>query len=127
MSEANAKSSLDRVKVWTVGHSTRSLAELQEILLSHEIASLADVRTFPGSRRYPHFNQAALRDGLKDVGIDYHHLPNLGGRRKLLPDSKNTAWRNESFRAYADYMESEDFRTGIAVLSDLARAKRPAI
>lgn len=103
------------------------MADFQQLLLSHEIESLADVRTFPGSRRYPHFNQEALCNTLRDAGIDYHHLPNLGGRRKPRPDSKNTAWRNESFRAYADHMESEEFRKGIAVLLDFAQKKRTTI
>src|SRR5258708_1724800 len=128
MTAASAeKSSSEAVTVWTVGHSTRSLIEFQELLLAHEIGSLVDVRSFPGSRRYPQFNQAALKAGLHDVGIDYHHLRSLGGRRKARADSTNTAWRNESFRAYADHMESEDFKSGITSLLDLARSKRTAI
>src|SRR5450759_5227188 len=93
--------------VWTIGHSTRTISDFQELLLTNDIKNLVDVRSYPGSRRYPHFNQAELRQALAGVGIEYHHAPKLGGRRKALPHSKNTAWRNESFRAYADYMESD--------------------
>jgi len=80
---------------------------------------------FPGSRRYPQFGREALAKSLSDAGIGYEHFPELGGRRKSKPDSKNTAWRNESFRAYADYMETEDFRKGIDRLVDLAKKSGP--
>lgn len=106
--------------VWTIGHSTRTISDFQELLLTNDIKNLVDVRSYPGSRRYPHFNQAELRQTLTGVGIEYHHAPKLGGRRKALPHSKNTAWRNESFRAYADYMESDDFKKGISDLLALA-------
>ncbi len=82
---------------------------------------VADVRMFPGSRRHPQFGREALAKSLADAGIGYEHFPELGGRRKTSPDSKNTAWRNESFRGYADYMETEDFRKGIERLADLAQ------
>src|SRR6266513_854828 len=85
--------------VWTVGHSTRSAAELNYILANHEIGHLADVRSFPGSRRYPQFNRERLSESLPSVGVNYHHLPNLGGRRQALANSKNTSWKNQSFRA----------------------------
>jgi len=80
---------------------------------------------FPGSKRYPHFGREALAKSLKDVGVRYEHFPELGGRRKTKPDSKNTAWRNESFRGYADYMETEDFQKGIASLVGLAEKIGP--
>lgn len=86
-----------------------------------------DVRSFPGSRRYPHFNQAPLAEELTAKGIEYHHLPNLGGRRKPRPDSQNTAWQNASFRAYADHMESTEFSEGIDHLLEIGREKRTAI
>ena len=113
--------------VWTIGHSTRSLSEFQELLLTNDINNLVDVRSYPGSRRYPHFNQTELGRELVAEGIEYHHMPNLGGRRKSTPHSKNTAWRNESFRAYADHMESEDFKRGISDLLVLARRGFTAI
>jgi uncharacterized protein (DUF488 family) len=113
--------------IWTVGHSTRSAKEFNELLSSHLIGTLVDVRSFPGSRRYPHFNKAELSGTLEGAGIGYLHLPELGGRRKPTPDSKNTTWRNASFRAYADYMESAEFRKGIKTLLQLGRQKRTAV
>ena len=83
--------------------------------------------TFPGSRRYPHFNREALKGSLCASGIDYIHLPELGGRRRPLPDSLNMIWRNESFRGYADYMETEAFRAGVDRLIEIAGTSRTAI
>ena len=91
------------------------------------IATVADVRRFPGSRRYPQFNQQALSDSLANVGVRYVWLSELGGRRKPLPDSPNTAWRNASFRAYADYMQTDAFAEGIACVDRLATAARTAV
>ena len=71
------------------------------------------MRTFPGSRRYPRFNKENLRQALTEAGIEYFHFPELGGRRHPKPDSMNMAWRNETFRGYADYLETEEFRKGI--------------
>jgi uncharacterized protein (DUF488 family) len=113
--------------IWTVGHSTRSSQEFNELLLEHRIQALVDVRSFPGSRRYPHFNKQELSRTLEASGILYFHNPQLGGRRRPSPDSKNTAWKNASFRAYADHMESEEFKKGIADLLEIAREKRTAI
>lgn len=113
--------------VWTIGHSTRAIADFQQLLLTNQIEKLVDVRSYPGSRRYPQFNQAELRGALGAVGIEYHHAPKLGGRRRPMPDSKNTAWRNESFRAYADYLETEGFKEGIDELLELARQGPTAI
>lgn len=113
--------------VWTIGHSTRALEDFIQLLRSSAIADLVDVRSYPGSRKYPQFNQSQLNRALADSGIGYHHLSKLGGRRKPLPDSRNTAWRNASFRAYADYMESEEFQKGINQLIELASKGRTAI
>jgi uncharacterized protein (DUF488 family) len=113
--------------IWTVGHSTRSADEFSEILLAHQIKTLADVRSFPASRRYPHFNRERLSEWLCEIGINYHHVPDLGGRRRPQPNSRNTSWRNQSFRAYADYMESEEFAQGVSQLVRLARAARTSI
>jgi uncharacterized protein (DUF488 family) len=113
--------------LWTIGHSTLSIEAFIGILRAHRIEALADVRLLPGSRRYPHFNRAALEQSLAAVGIAYQHFVELGGRRKPRPDSPNTAWRNESFRGYADYMESIEFRRAMEKLQMLAREKRCAI
>ncbi len=110
--------------VWTIGHSTRAGADFIHILKGHQINTLVDVRSFPGSRRYPQFNRSELSESLASEGITYHHLPTLGGRRRPSPDSKNTAWRNPSFRAYADHMETVEFRQGIEKLRELARTSR---
>ncbi len=123
----NSRESQSRSEVWTVGHSTRAAAELIDALNSFKIKLLVDVRTYPGSRRYPHFNQEQLKPSLAAAGIEYQHLPELGGRRKARPDSQNLAWHNEMFRGYADYMETESFRLGIERLLDLAKKRRTAI
>jgi uncharacterized protein (DUF488 family) len=115
------------VKIWTVGHSTRSGEEFIEILKAHHIELLVDVRTFPGSRRYPQFNRASLAERLKAFGIDYKHEPRLGGRRRPRPDSHNTAWRNEQFRGYADHMETDEFKNGVRELLELAAKTRVAV
>jgi uncharacterized protein (DUF488 family) len=107
-------------RIWTIGHSTRKIDIFLSLLQENGIKVVADVRMFPGSKRYPQFGREALAKSLGEHGIRYEHFPELGGRRKAKPDSKNTAWRNESFRGYADYMETEDFRSGIARLVDLA-------
>jgi uncharacterized protein (DUF488 family) len=115
------------MKVWTVGHSTRSGEEFIQILRAQGVEVLVDVRTFPGSRRYPQFNREALSETLKESGIEYRHEPRLGGRRKARPDSRNSAWRNEQFRGYADHMETEEFKNGVRELLELASSKRVAI
>ena len=115
------------ITVWTVGHSTRSGEEFTQILLAHGVQELVDVRSFPGSRRYPQFNRAALAESLQQAGIEYRHEPRLGGRRTLRKDSHNTAWKNASFRAYADHMESDEFRKGAKDLLELAANARTAV
>jgi len=115
------------LSIWTIGHSTLSLDQLIERLQSFRIEVLVDVRSYPGSRRYPHFNRENLTHTLSEAQIRYIHAPDLGGRRRARPDSQNVAWRNESFRGYADYMETKEFAQGIDRLLDLARAHRTAI
>ena len=115
------------MQLWTVGHSNRSIEQFIELLTSQQIQLLADVRRFPGSRRQPHFSQENLSKSLADAGIDYVHFPELGGRRKALPDSPNNAWRNEAFRGYADFMMTPEFRGGIDRLLKIANEKRTAI
>jgi uncharacterized protein (DUF488 family) len=113
--------------LWTVGHSTRSAQEFNEILKTHQIKTLVDVRAYPTSRRHPQFNSDNLSKHLADEGIEYHHLPGLGGRRRPSPLSRNVAWKNSSFRAYADYMETPAFTRSIDVLLELARRQRTAV
>ena len=109
------------MRIWTIGHSTRAIDEFISLLKENEIKLLADVRALPGSKRYPQFNKDALAESLNAHGIRYEHFPELGGKRKSKPDSRNTAWRNASFRGYADYMETEQFQKGIERLLALTR------
>jgi len=113
--------------VWTVGHSTRSEEEFVQILKAHGVQVLVDVRSFPGSRRYPQFNREALSESLVKAGIEYKHELRLGGRRTPRGDSHNTAWRNVQFRGYADHMETEVFRKGVEDLLELAGDARVAV
>jgi uncharacterized protein (DUF488 family) len=114
------------MRIWTIGHSTRTTDEFISLLEGHGIKALADVRLLPGSKRYPQFNKETLAHSLGTVGIRYEHFPELGGRRKPKPDSKNTAWRNQSFRGYADYMETEQFSKGVEHILNLAAEAGPA-
>jgi len=99
--------------LYTIGHSTRSIDELLELLQAAGIRVLVDVRRFPASRRHPHFAQGALSASLTGAGIVYRHEPDLGGRRTPRPDSLNLAWREEGFRGYADHMHTAPFREGL--------------
>ncbi|HEY9516138.1 MAG TPA: DUF488 domain-containing protein [Gemmatimonadaceae bacterium] len=113
--------------IYTIGHSTRSLEDFVALLRREEIGHLADVRAHPGSRRYPHFGRDSLAVALPELGVAYSHHPELGGRRRGLPASPNGAWRNASFRAYADYMGTDAFRAALDSLVELARDNRVAI
>ena len=113
--------------IWTIGHSTRSTEEFLGLLAGSRVEIVADVRTFPGSRKYPQYGKGALAVTLTTCGIDYHWLQALGGRRRVLPDSPNTAWRNASFRGYADYMSSPEFEQGLTQLLKVASKARTAI
>lgn len=115
------------VTVWTIGHSTHSLEQLVGLLDSHEIRQLADIRTVPKSRRNPQFHTDALAESLPGHGVAYRHLPRLGGWRKTTEDSPNGAWRNDSFRGYADYAMTPEFADGLAELRDLAASERTAM
>jgi uncharacterized protein (DUF488 family) len=113
--------------VWTVGHSTRPLDDFLEILAQNRIEAVADVRRYPGSRRWPHFARKPLAMALDNCGLAYMWLPELGGRRTPRVDSPNTAWRSASFRGYADYMATEGFAEGLDRLVHLASGLRTAV
>jgi uncharacterized protein (DUF488 family) len=115
------------ITVWTVGHSTRSAEEFGQMLTAHGIKVLVDVRMFPSSRRYPQFNRAALSESLAALGIEYKHEPRRGGRRAPRKDSHNTAWKNPQFRAYADHMETDEFKNAVEELLELGRNARVAV
>ena len=115
-------------RIWTVGHSNRTWVDFLDLLAGAGIEQIADVRRFPGSRRWPHFGAESLREALPEAGIAYVHLPRLGGRRGTpAEDSPNTAWRVASFAAYADYMASEAFVQGLEALEALAAERRTAM
>ena len=113
--------------VYSIGHSTRSLDDLIALLTQHDIELLTDVRRFPASRRHPQFNRETLQAALPAAHIAYVWSEDLGGRRASRKDSHNTAWRNSGFRGYADYMETEAFRSAIDRLIDHARQRRTAV
>ena len=106
--------------IYTIGHSTRSFAEFLDMLQSFDIKILADIRSLPGSRKFPQFDKENLKISLEEVGTQYIHLADLGGRRKVKKDSKNSRWNNDSFRGYADYMETEEFESAILKLEHIA-------
>jgi uncharacterized protein (DUF488 family) len=113
--------------IFTVGHSTHAIERFLGLLAAYRIEELADVRTVPRSRRYPQFNADALRDSLRTAGIVYVPLAELGGLRKPRRDSPNLGWRNESFRGYADYMQTQEFGHGLQRLIGLAVDRRLGI
>jgi len=119
--------------IYTIGHSTHPIELFISMLQSFSIQLVADIRNYPGSRRYPQFNKDNLEISLQQAGppagragIKYIHLKELGGRRKPLPNSINTNWRNEAFRGYADYMQTDEFKNAVAKLEDLASTQRTA-
>ena len=114
-------------QIWTIGHSTLPIEAFLHLLATHKIRVLADVRRFPMSRRHPHFNAAPLQEVLAEHGIKYQPFPDLGGRRPPRPDSPHTAWRNDSFRGYADYMETPEFEAAVAWLVKVADENPTAI
>jgi len=113
--------------IYTIGHSTRPLEEFLNLLTSHGVTQVVDVRRYPASRRHPQFARDALATALQEIGLGYRHEPDLGGRRAARPDSLNTAWRSAGFRGYADYMATPPFEDALARLRELARARPTAI
>ncbi len=113
--------------IWTIGHSTHSIDELVAMLAAYDVKAIADIRSHPGSRKYPQFGKEALGLSLHKHGIAYHWLRALGGRRKAAADSPNTIWRNASFRGYADYMSTAEFKAGLDELLHLASQSRTAL
>ncbi len=116
-----------KARVLAIGHSTRPIDEFVELLQAAKVATLADVRTIPRSRANPQFDQKALARALEQAGIAYVHVPQLGGLRRARRDSPNGAWRNASFRGYADHMQTPEFEEGLCQLRALAKAGPVAI
>ncbi len=113
--------------IYAIGHSTHPIDAFIGILKTHGIRTLADVRTVPRSRHVPQFNRDALEASLRNEGIGYRHLPNLGGLRKPRRDSTNLGWRNAGFRGFADHMQTAAFDEGIAELIDLSKRNGPVV
>lgn len=111
-------------KIWTIGHSTHPFDEFLFMLQSFNIELVADIRSYPGSKKFPQFNMEALKVSLHKNKIQYVHLKTLGGRRKENNESKNTTWRHPAFRGYADYMETRAFKEGLGELKSMASEKR---
>ncbi|MDI3339523.1 MAG: DUF488 domain-containing protein [Sphaerobacter sp.] len=114
-------------RVLTIGHSTRPLEELIDLLRANGVTRLVDVRTVPRSRTNPQFNRETLPAALAAAGIAYTHAPGLGGLRKARADSPNTGWRNASFRGFADYMQTPEFTAALDALIAVARLDRVAL
>ena len=114
-------------RLWTIGHSIRPWEAFVAMLHEAEIAAVADIRRFAGSRRHPQYSAEAMAQALPGLGIDYLPMPALGGRRRPLPDSPNTAWRSDSFRGYADYMQTVGYQDARDRLAALAREKPTAV
>jgi uncharacterized protein (DUF488 family) len=118
----------DTTTIYTIGHGNRPLEELLALLKQHDVGCVVDVRMFPGSRRHPHFGRAELEKSLAQAGVDYvWEGKALGGRRRPRNDTPHIAMRNASFRAYADHMQTDEFRAGVERLLALAHEARPAI
>ena len=113
-------------RIWSVGHGARPLADFVATLADARIELVADVRSFPGSRRHPQFGATTLAASLADSGIAYAHLPGLGGRRSERGESAHVALRVAAFRAYADHLATSEFATDYARLTELASTKRVA-
>ena len=113
--------------IYTIGHSTHPATDFMELLVAHGVRRLGDVRTIPRSRHNPQFNADALAKTLDAVSIDYLHMPSLGGLRRPTPQSVNLGWRNESFRGYADYMQTDAFTAALEELITLGSSARTAI
>jgi uncharacterized protein (DUF488 family) len=115
--------------VFTIGHSNHPIERFLELLKQHAIEELADIRRFPGSRKHPHFNRERLQEILDAQGIAYRWLESLGGRRGAASNavSENLAWRNVSFRNYADYLATEEFRAGVGGLVEDTSQRRTAM
>jgi uncharacterized protein (DUF488 family) len=113
--------------VLTIGHSTRTLDEFINLLKAYKVTLVIDVRSVPRSRHNPQFNKETLPDTLKNAGVKYVHMPDIGGLRRAKPDSVNTAWRNKSFRGYADYMQTKEFTENLLHIIAFARENRVAL
>lgn len=124
MTQTHRRHDVARLRIFTIGHSTRPIDEFVRLLQAHGVRRVLDVRTIPRSRHNPQFNRDQLSPALHRRHIHYRHMPGLGGLRRPRPDSINTAWRNASFRGYADYMQTAAFEDSLGACIDLAKQER---
>ncbi|WP_207778389.1 DUF488 domain-containing protein [Balneicella halophila] len=110
--------------IYTIGHSTRPIEEFIDLLHTNKMKTLVDVRSLPGSNKFPQYNQEVLSETLKNEDIEYIYMKELGGRRQVLKNSINTSWRNKSFQGYADYMGTEEYREVLERLMSIASKKK---
>jgi len=127
MLKAGALAKEPELTILTIGHSTRTLEEFVDLLEAYGVTLVLDVRSFPRSRHNPQFNKETLPSSLKKYGIKYIHMPDIGGLRRPKHDSENLAWRNNSFRGYADYMQTKEFTENLLKIIALARENRLAL
>jgi uncharacterized protein (DUF488 family) len=113
--------------LYTLGHSNTGLEEFLGLLAAHRVEAVADVRSYPGSRRHPHFGRVELETALSRRGIDYAWFPDLGGRRKPKRSSPHIAWQVPAFRAYADYMDTRTFAAALGEMLDWARGRQTSL
>lgn len=125
--KSHAKTQTTRPRIYTVGHSNRSLDEFIELLTAQKLKLLIDVRKIPKSRHNPHFWGTRLEKSLRKHGIEYRYFPGLGGRRRSQKHSVNMGWRSVSFRGYADHMQTDEFQESLKKLISAAKRKRLAI
>jgi uncharacterized protein (DUF488 family) len=121
--KANALAQTSELTIYTVGHSTRTLHEFLSLLNVYKVTLLIDVRTIPISRHNPQFNKETLHVTLKNYGVKYIHMPEIGGLRRPKKDTINLAWKNNSFRGYADFMQTKEFTDNLLKILALAREK----
>lgn len=117
----------NKEKIYTIGHSTRTISEFVDLLKAHEVKEVVDVRTIPKSRHNPQFNENTLHRSLNKKDIEYVHIAELGGLRHTTIESKNLGWNNRSFRGFADYMSTQEFEKGMKLLEKIAHKKVTAI
>jgi uncharacterized protein (DUF488 family) len=127
LSKADVLAKEPELTILTIGHSTRTLDEFVGMLEAYGVIIVVDVRTVPRSRHNPQFNKETLPTSLKKYGIKYIHMPSIGGLRRPKHDSENLAWRNTSFRGYADYMQTKEFTDNLLKIVALARENRLAL
>jgi uncharacterized protein (DUF488 family) len=126
-STKNKENDIRRARIYAIGHSTHPLDHFIKLVKAHGIHMVCDVRTVPRSRHVPQFNKDSLETALPAQGLGYRHFPQLGGLRKPSRNSVNLGWRNASFRGFADYMQTDQFKDGLQKLIELSEEEGPVV